>query len=89
MRSFSRAISIAKLAKDLVETSQTTNQDGQTVGNATELSSTLTQMRYNASATLTGIVKLDECVDVDQKYVLVTLAGSHQCPKQQRQPTPK
>ena len=61
------------LAKDLVETSQTTNQDGQTVGNATELSSTLTQMRNNASATLTGIVKLDECVDVDQKYVLVTL----------------
>lgn len=61
------------LAKDLVETSQTTNQDGQIVGNATELSSTLTQMRNNASATLTGIVKLDECVDVDQKYVLVTL----------------
>jgi hypothetical protein len=61
------------LAKDLVETSQTTNQDGQTVGNATELSSTLTQMRNDASATLTGIVKLDECVDVDQKYVLVTL----------------
>ncbi len=61
------------LAKDLVETSQTTSQDGQTVGNATELSSTLTQMRNNASATLTGIVKLDECVDVDQKYVLVTL----------------
>ena len=47
------------LAKDLVETSQATNQDGQTVGNATELSSTLTQMRNNASATLTGIVKLD------------------------------
>lgn len=61
------------LAKDLVETSQTTNQDGQTVGDAVELSSTLTQMRNNASATLTGIVKLDECVDVDEKYVLVTL----------------
>ena len=61
------------LAKDLVETSQATSQDGQIVGDATELSSTLTQIRNNATATLNGIVKLDECVDVDQKYVAVTL----------------
>jgi hypothetical protein len=61
------------LAQDLVTTAQATNQDGETVGSATELSSTLTQMRNNASATLTGVVKLDECVNTQEKYVLVTL----------------
>lgn len=61
------------LAQDLVTTAQTTSQDGETVGSATELSSTLRQMRINASATMTGIVKLDECVNTQEKYVLVTL----------------
>ena len=61
------------LAQDLVTTAQATNQDGETVGSATELSSTLTQMRNNASATMTGVVKLDECVNTQEKYVLVTL----------------
>jgi hypothetical protein len=61
------------LSKNLVQTAESTKEDGETVGSATELSSTLEQMRNNASATMSGLVKLDECVDTAGKYVLVTL----------------
>jgi len=60
------------VSKNLVETQSLTDSDG-TVGAAEELTSTLNVMRQNSQATLSGIVKLDECVDVEEKYLLVQL----------------
>ena len=61
------------IAVDLLETEQTTDQNGNSSGTAKELASTLNVMRQNTSATLSGIVKLDECVSQEGKYVLVQL----------------
>jgi len=61
------------LSASLIETAQQTDQDGNTAGLATELSSTLERMRSSSSAVLSGIVKLDECVNTEEKYVLVAL----------------
>jgi hypothetical protein len=61
------------IAADLLETEQTTDQNGNSSGTAKELASTLNVMRQNTSATLSGIVKLDECVSQEGKYVLVQL----------------
>jgi hypothetical protein len=47
--------------------------DSGTTGSALELSSTLNVMRQNSEATLSGIAKLDECVDTEGKYLLVQL----------------
>ena len=60
------------VATDLVETSSVTDDSG-TSGSALELSSTLNVMRQNSQATLSGIAKLDECVDTEGKYLLVQL----------------
>jgi hypothetical protein len=61
------------VAADLLETEQVTDESGNTAGIAKELSSTLNIMRQNTQATLSGIVKLDECVSPEGKYVLVQL----------------
>lgn len=61
------------VAVDLLETEQVTDENGNTAGIAKELASTLNVMRQNTSATLSGIVKLDECVSQEGKYVLVQL----------------
>jgi len=61
------------VAADLMESEQNTDQDGNTSGNVRELASTLNVMRQNTQATLSGIVKLDECVSTEGKYVLVQL----------------
>ena len=57
----------------LMESEQLTDQDGATSGIAKELKSNFQSMSQNANAVLSGIVKLDECVDVDGKYLLVQL----------------
>jgi hypothetical protein len=61
------------VAVDLLETEQVTDENGNTAGIAIELTSTLNVMRQNTQATLSGIVKLDECVSKEGKYVLVQL----------------
>lgn len=58
---------------DMMETVEKTNQDGITEGTATEISQSIDVMRTNTSAVLSGIVKLDECVDTSQKFVLVEM----------------
>jgi hypothetical protein len=60
------------VSKNLVETASLTD-DSSTTGSALELSSTLNVMRQNSEATLSGIAKLDECVDTEGKYLLVQL----------------
>ena len=61
------------VAANMVNTKQMTDQDGNTSGTAEELSSTLDTMRQRSNETLSGLVKLDECVDTEGKYVLVQL----------------
>lgn len=61
------------LAADMMETEQVTNQDGKTQGTARELETQINVMRSNTEAVLSGLVKLDECVDPDEKVVLVQL----------------
>lgn len=61
------------VVSSLSETEQETNQNGDTVGRARELETAINVMRSNTSAVLSGLVKLDECVDTDGKFVLVEL----------------
>jgi hypothetical protein len=65
--------SASTLAASLIETSQNTDQDGNMVGSVTELESTLTVMQNDTASVMTGVVKLDECVDVEGKYLLVRM----------------
>jgi len=58
---------------DMMETVERTNQDGMTEGTATEISQSIDMMRTNTSAVLSGIVKLDECLDTEQKFILVEM----------------
>ena len=67
------SVSAAQIANSLLEQAELTDQDGNTEGRAIELASVVTSMRSNTSAVMKGIIKLDECVDSDGKYVLVTL----------------
>jgi hypothetical protein len=60
------------VAANLVEAESSTDASG-TTGSAKELSSTLNVMRQNSQATLSGIAKLDECVDTEENYLLVQL----------------
>ena len=76
-RAFSEFItsdfSSSTVASSLIETSQNTDQDGNTTGSADELESTLDLMKNDSSAVMSGVVKLDECVDADEKYLLVRM----------------
>lgn len=65
--------SASTLAASLIETSQNTDQDGNMTGSVTELESTLTVMQNDTTAVMTGVVKLDECVDSQGKYLMVRL----------------
>jgi len=56
-----------------LEQAELTDQDGKTEGYVLELSQSLNAMRSNTSATLKGLIKLDECVDTKENFVLVTL----------------
>lgn len=66
-------LSSESVQADMMEAVQVTNQDGDTAGVATEISQTLDVIRTDTNAVLSGIVKLDECVDTTEKYVLVEL----------------
>ena len=61
------------LSQNLIQTAQVTNQKGETAGYAEELSTTLDNMKSSSTAVLSGIVKLDECVNEEEKYVLVAM----------------
>lgn len=63
--------STSDLAKELTNQDQITDQNGNTAGVVEEMSTTLKSMQENASEVLSGIVALAECVDVEQKQVMV------------------
>lgn len=61
------------LSQDMINTVERTDGAGNNEALAEELSSTLNTMRESSEAVLSGIVKLDECVDSEQKYVMVAM----------------
>lgn len=61
------------LASSLIETKQKTDQDGNTSGSVEELESTLNMMQNDTSSVMSGVIKLDECVDTEGKYLLVRM----------------
>lgn len=76
-RSFSawlaEAVAGGTVASSLLEQVETTDQDGMTAGTASEITQIGESMASSTANVLSGLVKLDECVDTDEKYVLVEL----------------
>lgn len=69
----SESVSAKQKAATLLEQAELTDQSGKTEGRALELTSIVETMESDTQSVMQGIIKLDECVDVDQKYLLVTL----------------
>lgn len=69
----SESVSAKQKAAALLEQAELTDQSGNTEGRALELTSIVETMESDTQSVMQGIIKLDECVDVDQKYLLVTL----------------
>ena len=61
------------LATDMMEQEEVTDQDGNTQGSVRELETQINIMRSDTKSVLSGLVKLDECVDKNEKIVLVQL----------------
>lgn len=61
----------ADLTSDLTNQIENTDQDGNTSGNVEEISSMVETMASNTEAVLSGIIVLGECVDTEQKLVMV------------------
>jgi hypothetical protein len=59
--------------QDFVEIVELTNQNGDTTAIAEEISRSLQVMQSDTSATIRGFIKLDECVDVSENYILVMM----------------
>lgn len=58
---------------DMMETVEQTDSSGMTAGTATEVSQSIDIMRTNSQAVLSGIIKLDECLDTDQRVIFVEM----------------
>lgn len=67
------SFSAESVSQDMVNQIQLTDGAGNTAALAEEISTSLTTMRSNSNATLSGIVKLDECVDTEENYIMVAL----------------
>ena len=67
------AVAGGSVASSLMEQLETTDQTGQTTGTVEELTQIGETMSSATASVLSGLVKLDECVDTDENYVLVEL----------------
>lgn len=61
------------VAADMMEQEQVTDEQGNTQGKVVELETQLNVMRQSTSAVLSGLIKLDECVDKEGKFLIVQL----------------
>ena len=66
-------VSAAQKVDSLLKQAELTDQSGNSAGQALELTSIVETMQRDTELVINGVVKLDECVNVDQKYLLVTL----------------
>ena len=67
------AVAGGTVASSLLEQVETTDQDGMTSGTAEEITQVGEVMSSATANVLNGLVKLDECVDTVEKYILVEL----------------
>jgi hypothetical protein len=67
------AVAGGTVATSLLEQVETTDQDGMTSGTAEEITQVGEAMSSATANVLNGLVKLDECVDTVEKYMLVEL----------------
>lgn len=67
------AVAGGTVASSLLEQVETTDQDGMTSGTAEEITQVGEAMSSATANVLNGLVKLDECVDTVEKYILVEL----------------
>ena len=58
---------------DMLEQDEVTDEQGNTSGKARELTSQIDVMRTNTKAVLSGIIKLDECLDTEERVIYVEL----------------
>lgn len=61
------------IVQNIVDQVEQTDGDGNTAALVTELSTTVDTMVESSSAVLSGLIKLDECVDIDNKEIFVQL----------------
>lgn len=61
------------IASDMLSQKEVTDGQGNTDAIAIELEAQLNVIRSSTSAVLSGLVKLDECVDKNEKMILVTI----------------
>lgn len=61
------------LHEELLESAELTSTDGVSEGYAEEISKFSDQIASNSSAVLSGIIKLDECVDKNEKTIYVRM----------------
>ena len=67
------SVSAQTKVASMLEQAEKTDEKGNTEGYALELNTIVETMTSDTNAILNGIVKLDECVDTEGKYILVTL----------------
>ncbi|MDC1275562.1 hypothetical protein N8Z32_02065 [Ascidiaceihabitans sp.] len=67
------AVAGGSVASSLMEQLEVTDQTGQTTGTVEELTQIGETMSSATASVLSGLVKLDECVDTEENYVLVEL----------------
>lgn len=70
---FEEQIQRGTLHESLVENAELTSGDGATEAQALELRRTADYIASNSSAVLHGVVKLDECVDTEENFILVRM----------------
>ncbi|PLY02717.1 MAG: hypothetical protein C0624_07820 [Desulfuromonas sp.] len=66
-------IKAGTLSDYLMETKTVTDESGQMSGSAEEINRVVDQIQSNAQAVLSGVIKLDECMDPAQKIVIVRM----------------
>lgn len=70
---FEEQIHTGTLYQALVKNTELTSGEGITESQALEIRQTVNYITSSSSAVLRGIVKLDECVDTEQKFILVRM----------------
>ncbi|KFZ30640.1 hypothetical protein IDSA_08900 [Pseudidiomarina salinarum] len=75
---FEEEIARNSLVETLTEQAELTDGDGNTEAQALEIRRTVEAIGSNSSGVIAGIIKLDECVDSEEKFVFVRMGWKPQ-----------
>ncbi|KFZ30639.1 hypothetical protein IDSA_08895 [Pseudidiomarina salinarum] len=70
---FKEEVSRGTLVESLTEQVELTDGKGNTEAQVLEIKRAVDSMSSSTAAVISGIIKLDECVDIEQKYLLVRM----------------